>query len=256
MKRALLLYALLTAGLVSCDKIPSGTVEPVYNVSGLVSFTAPSEKNQADQDSSFQVSLSLYSNEEPQEVYISLDSQDGRISLGKFSMQAEGEFSPVKERKYSCRPFISSKQAAGLYSVNAYLLKKNGTEIKIASGSLLYSSSVYIRDSFYFVSVNMPDSVKFGTSCSFSVTAGSRLGASYLPGISYMVYYPDGTLLHNSQGISVFPLPFSGSGPNAALENIYGYSLQFPNKPGYWTFRFYLGTDASGSYKEHKIKLY
>ncbi len=133
--------------------------------------------------------------------------------------------------------FPMSGIGVGFYTVYFYL---NGKKSASASVYMLGQNTPPI-----IFNLSMADTVVIGEEFVFGVEAYDEDGASDIAGVYYNVYDPDGNLVHNSDGISDFPLSDNGdtavSGDEVANDQVYTMKLYFPSgvPTGDWKFDFF-----------------
>ncbi len=260
LNKNLILFALLSIPLLSCDKIPDGIVDVRTVDFKVLAITAPTSVSYSTADSTFNTSVKIENTESISSVWCKISSLDGTLLIqSQAPLYDDGNLSLHGDQTkgdgiYSTKFVMGKLTPIGKYQIEYFIedninhspdnLKKIGTHIFTFNPGQINLPPVISDENF-------PLAVNIGQQFTFSVKAFDSNGPNDIDSVYYKLYRPNGTLVINSQGISKFMLFDDGNtsvhGDLTAQDGIYSAVLTFPSGQPTGTWRFELqAKDRSG----------
>ena len=257
----IVLIILIAAGAAGCDKIPGGLVDYKTVDYSVTNITAPASVLFNATDSSNIISLQIKNLNTVSMVWCKINSSDGTITIKEQlllyddgNLPSHGD-SKMNDGIFSNKFLMTRSNPSGSYQIQFFVVDNvNQTPDNVSNVGYALFQYDNGQNNLPPVISNLviPSSVNRGTAFTFSIKADDPNGAADISAVDYQIYKPDGSLLTNSSGLSVFPMYDDGNtaqdGDISAGDQIYTYILNIPQTypGGKWNFVIF-AKDRSGA---------
>ena len=246
-KLILLLIPILLGG---CKKNFNDIIDSQPSSYQVKSINTANQFTYVPYDSSMIVSITINTTVNVKSVFVNVfDADNNQLNNSPVALLDTGAIQ-IGDYTYSNKFPLSHYYPKGTYQIQYFITDNSNNTNLVAVHSFIYDNG-QANAAPVISNLVMPDSVSFGESFIFNVTASDSNGLNDILTVFYKLYRPDGSLVTNQQGISEYPLSdngdFSVTGDDKANDGIYTNKLTFPSgqPTGTWKFEFQ-AKDRSG----------
>lgn len=245
--KKLILILLFVLGLISCEEVPSETIEPGILNYTVLEITAPNFIVFSEEENSISTSVLIENSESVQNIWFNINTIDGLEEISKNNKLLSSDNSNIQT--YNGKAILDNNLLTGKYEIEYYIednVRAVGENIyRVGTRQFQYQSEA---ENFppIISDLIIPSVVEKSVAFIFSIKVSDPNGSSDIDEVYFELMRPDGSIVYLDQqnGLTKFPMfdngDFEGAGDDKENDGIYSLKNSFgpTSQTGDWVFIF------------------
>ena len=259
--KKILLFLLLFLALWGCEKDFDSTVDTQTYSYQVVSLSSFSSFRYVVGDSLITVFLALNSSAGVNKVFFDIYASDGlKLNSEEVQLLDNGNASngdqTAGDNRYTNRFPLSKTDPIGRYTIKFFVTDKGNATKQVAVQNFTYDNA-QSNVAPMLLDLVIPETVARNESFIFTVTAEDLNGLSDIEFVYFELYRPDGTIVEENPGDTIFSMHDDGNfevfGDEVPGDGIYSFKNSFSSTAQLGTWRFEFQARDRGGALSNKI---